>query len=402
LSDKTIIICGAGGYGRRALEYYRESGRDVVAFCDNDEAKQKSGFCATKVLSLQAAVSLGHEIVVAVNPAYQGQLTDQLRALGCQQYSILNVPDCLDFHDFVEKGEVPAAPRAIFIDPCGKCNFKCRFCPTNNSKYKSRERHALMPFSLFRKIVDDISGFDVPVSLFLYGYGEPLQNPALPDMIHYAKQKGIAKDVSLTSNGSLLNPALNTALVASGLDSIRISIEALDREGYRKIAGVKFDFEHFIDNIADLHRKAKGKPEIVAKIIDMAFEDEKATERFERIFSPITDRQYVEKAEGYWQDFSFEPTDHAEVKAVSWLHAKEDDLPVCLYPWIHMMIFSNGDVGLCCSDWKHSTKYGSVLTDKLVDLWGSATLATIRKMHASKRRKEIPMCAWCRKNYFGI
>lgn len=50
-------------------------------------------------------------------------------------------------------------PYVLFLDPCGACNFKCKFCPCNNSDYLSQQRHEVMDMELFQKILADIEEF---------------------------------------------------------------------------------------------------------------------------------------------------------------------------------------------------------------------------------------------------
>jgi radical SAM protein with 4Fe4S-binding SPASM domain len=60
-----------------------------------------------------------------------------------------------------------------------------------------------------------------------------------------------------------------------------------------------------------------------------------------------------------------------------------------------MSIFSNGDVVACCRDWKHKTKYGSIHSNSLKELWESDALKTMRLTHLTKDRSQIPYCKNC-------
>ena len=83
-------------------------------------------------------------------------------------------------------------------------------------------------------------------------------NPNICEMIRYAKESDVADFIEMITNGSKLSPVLNRNLIDSGIDRIRISIEALDEIGYRNIAGTKIDFAAFVNHIRDLH-KISGK-----------------------------------------------------------------------------------------------------------------------------------------------
>ena len=74
-------------------------------------------------------------------------------------------------------------------------------------------------------------------------YGEPTLHKKLPDMIKYAKDKNVAETIRLVTNGTLLNPTLNPKLIDAGLDQIKISLEAVDEDNYKKISGHSIDME---------------------------------------------------------------------------------------------------------------------------------------------------------------
>lgn len=148
-------------------------------------------------------------------------------------------------------------PYSLFIDPCNLCNFKCQFCAVQTSHKGLNYKKGFMSMELYKKIVDDICGFpDKLRMLRIAQHGEPLLHPELPEMIRYAKEKGVSDFIEIVTNGSKLNPQLNTKLVESGLDRIRISIEAVSAEGYQEIAGTKVDFERMRSNIKDIYAKS--------------------------------------------------------------------------------------------------------------------------------------------------
>jgi len=96
-----------------------------------------------------------------------------------------------------------------------------------------------MKLDEFKGIVDAIQ----PKKLALNGYGEPFINRELVDMISYAKQKGIS--VSTTTNCTFIE-SISAKVVQSGLDLLKISIDAATPETYKTIRGEDW-FEKVID-----------------------------------------------------------------------------------------------------------------------------------------------------------
>ncbi len=80
----------------------------------------------------------------------------------------------------------------------------------------------------------------------LHGIGEPLLNTELADIIRYLKGKGVY--VFFNSNGLLLNQKWVHALLESGLDELRVSLDAATPSTYARVRGSK-DFARVVRNI---------------------------------------------------------------------------------------------------------------------------------------------------------
>lgn len=290
------------------------------------------------------------------------------------------------------------APYSIYIDPCGACNFKCSFCPCENSDYRSEDRFKTMSLELFQKIVDDMSGFPVPVKVVnLWSWGEPFMNPRLVDMIRYLSEKQVCNEIRCCTNGSFLNPEMNSKLVASGLDMLRISVEALDDAGYREITGVKVSFDRMVENIRDLYQKSRAtKLKVSCKIVEPGVDTPEKVDRFYEIFSPISDYTFIEDIVDAFPGYDkLNKPDNSKVTFRKWNSYSDRANYVCAKPLVQMAIHSNGEVSACCNDWKFMTSYGNVARDNLVELWNSEWLKEFRLKQLELPRSKIPYCNIC-------
>jgi MoaA/NifB/PqqE/SkfB family radical SAM enzyme len=125
---------------------------------------------------------------------------------------------------------VLSLPRSIYIEPTSRCNELCQQCPRT---LLSREEDRDLTYDEFRSIVDQ---FPVLERVVLHGLGEPLLNKDLPRMIRYLKERGTY--VLFNSNGILLNEKRGQALIDSGLDEYRLSMDGSTREMYAHVRGV--------------------------------------------------------------------------------------------------------------------------------------------------------------------
>lgn len=120
-------------------------------------------------------------------------------------------------------------PRVVFIEVTNRCNLLCETCPRT---YFTREPIRSLSYDEFVAIAEQFPGMQRTV---LHGIGEPLLNRDLPQIISYLKQRDI--EVLFNSNGTLLTPAWQEALVRSGLDEFRCSIDGAEPETYARIRG---------------------------------------------------------------------------------------------------------------------------------------------------------------------
>lgn len=284
-------------------------------------------------------------------------------------------------------------PYTVAIDPSNLCNFRCNFCAIQYKEEKLNFKKQFMSFELFKKIIDDLKAFPEKLKVLrINGQGEPLLNPDICDMIRYAKESHVADYIETITNGSRLNPSLNRKLIDSGIDRIRISVEALDREGYQKIAGVEMDFEEFLANIEDLH-DISGQCEIYCKIVDVAVPTEELKNKFFELFGKICDRIFIDNVVPLWSDFD-------EVNAVvgkgGGVHGQKiKNVTVCPYPFYSLIINSDGDVTVCCADWKRKLVLGNLQGKSLLEIWQGNELRHFWIQMLKGNKNQYEMCAKC-------
>lgn len=127
-------------------------------------------------------------------------------------------------------------PVFVSIEPANFCQLRCPECPvgqraslpdTPDSVQTKRPRQLLSP-DAFRTILTQIQSTAHTVQF--YFQGEPLLNPALPDMIALARRVGMYTIVS--TNAQALTADMAERLVVSGLNRIIVSIDGFTPESY--------------------------------------------------------------------------------------------------------------------------------------------------------------------------
>src|SRR5919106_3914687 len=137
----------------------------------------------------------------------------------------------------------PQDPGCLYLEVSNECNLACKTCPITYGKVEE-------PASLsLEQVKHLVSQFTTVKSVVLHGVGEPLLNRELPKIILWLKEKGIY--VLFNSNGTLINKRWREALVESGLDEIRLSLDAATPETFALVRGKPL-FDVIIRNIKGL------------------------------------------------------------------------------------------------------------------------------------------------------
>src|SRR5258708_566481 len=120
-------------------------------------------------------------------------------------------------------------PHCVFIEVMNHCNLLCETCPRTFTTY---EEPQTLSWENFLKIVEQFPDMERAV---LHGIGEPLLNKDLPRMISHLKAQGVY--VLFNTNATLLTAEWSRALIESGLDELRCSIDGADPKTYAQIRG---------------------------------------------------------------------------------------------------------------------------------------------------------------------
>src|SRR5262249_15122168 len=113
-----------------------------------------------------------------------------------------------------------AEPVCLYLETTNRCNLLCTTCPRT---FEELESPADMSWDLFTSIVDQFPNI---ARVVLHGVGEPMMVRKLPQMIRYLKDRGTY--VLFNTNGTLLTVRKGGELIASGLDELRISLDAAE------------------------------------------------------------------------------------------------------------------------------------------------------------------------------
>jgi MoaA/NifB/PqqE/SkfB family radical SAM enzyme len=133
-------------------------------------------------------------------------------------------------------------PVCLYLETTNRCNLLCETCPRT---FDTLEPPADMSWELFTSIVDQFPNI---ARVVLHGVGEPMMVRELPRMIRYLKERGTY--VLFNTNGTLLTPRKRRELIETGLDELRVSLDAAEPEGFIRVRGRDM-FDRIVRNVKD-------------------------------------------------------------------------------------------------------------------------------------------------------
>ena len=134
------------------------------------------------------------------------------------------------------------APVCLYLEVTNRCNLLCETCPRT---FEELEPPADMSWELFTRIVDQVPDI---ARVVLHGVGEPMLVKALPRMIRYLKDRGVY--VLFNTNGTLLSAKKHRELIDTGLDELRVSLDAADAKTFLAVRGKNF-FYRIVRNVQE-------------------------------------------------------------------------------------------------------------------------------------------------------
>ncbi len=265
-------------------------------------------------------------------------------------------------------------PIHLDIEASSKCNLRCTFC----DKLPNLKPGQLgnLDIKLFKHIIDQFDETKL-WGLKLSYRGEPLLNKDVPDMVRYAKDRGVL-DVYFNTNGMLLDEDMSRHLIEAGLDRISISIDGTTASEYEGVRlGAKFST--LVKNLEILIRLKKEYSVNYPKI------------RIQTVRFPSTD---AEEYRARWQSYA------DEIAMIDYKDESVRNLDLrgkwaCPQLWQRMTIEWDGTVLGCNNDDPRNINLGNAWDRSIWDCWHDSLLMDIRRLHMSGESHKVEDCNGC-------
>lgn len=272
---------------------------------------------------------------------------------------------------------VDVLPLDLDIEVSSLCNLRCTFC--DRQPLVEKNQLGNMSFETYCHILDQFAPEKGKrlCSMKLSYRGEPLMNKAIPEMVKYAKERGVL-DIYFNTNGMLLTEEISRALIKAHLDRISFSIDGTNAKEYENVrVGAKFDVV-----VANIKRLRELRDEYHVSYPKI---------RIQTVKLPGVDLdKYVDTWKEYADEVAaLEYTD--ESKRVQGLEGSW----ACPQLWQRMTIEWDGSVFGCNNDDLRGIYLGNVKERTIFDCWHDDKLMQIRRLHMEGKGHEIEDCNGC-------
>lgn len=296
-------------------------------------------------------------------------------------------------------------PMGVHVCPSTFCNFRCYYCKHTLDENKTDKKvgcldQAFMTMETFKKVVDQLKDFPRKTKLLQFAWlGEPLMNKDLPKMVEYAKKADVAEEVSIVTNASLLTKEKSDALIAAGLDRLRISLQGLTANDYYDVSKYKIDMDKYVENIRYFYEHKKHT-QVYIKIMDVMLKNEKDEKLFHEIYDDICDVLNIEHLVPLHKELDISA--QKEDFNVGYYGNSVVDNHMCHYVFINFMISPLGGVFPCataeqvdCDGKTKTMELANIYDRSLYEIWNSTERKQLIKNMIYGEKDVNPICRDC-------
>lgn len=278
-----------------------------------------------------------------------------------------------------KKSKETVYPDSINIETVNLCNASCIFCPRTSLTRKN----GIMREAIFRKIIQRVSDENLPLkTVCLNGFGEPLLDKRIFDRIKYVKDKLHCSTIIFT-NGQLLDRENAIKMIASGLDEVNISFNAMFKQDYEKVMGISYD--KTVRNIKGLLSLRRNTPKVYISCVYSKKYTFDETE-FLRRWGGVVDSVFMMPAEVFGDLTKDDVYTGYGYRAKKW---------PCFRLWKNAWVSMEGDIYMCCKDVNGGTRVGNLVKSRFSEAWHSPSMEKIRRIHLDGKQEKISLCKDC-------
>ena len=268
--------------------------------------------------------------------------------------------------------------KEIAVEVSSYCGANCIMCPHDSFELRNRN----MPFSLFKKIVDEAVMYGA-ISLDICLLGDALLAHDAEEKLAYCREAHPSLKVYCSTTAQTATPAF----VSKYIDSVQISLYGNTKQTYESVHRGGLVFENTIANVEGILDLPKEKRPYVQMTFLCLPQNEHEMEDWKQRWEPRADEIMIWKPHnwaGVLYDNHYSEQQYKNAKS-------------CGRPFTgDLCIWVNGDVSVCCFSADKRLVVGNSHEHTLEEIDGSERMKQIRAIHknAAFFRSNLP-CEKC-------
>jgi len=153
-------------------------------------------------------------------------------------------------------GIIDRGTNLIEIKPVTGCNLECIYCSVDEDR-RTREFVVEKDYMVneLKKLIDIKESDDLEIHIGCQG--EPLLYAPLNELISDIKKIKKVRRISMDTNALILDKKKIDELIDAGLTCFNVSLNSLDLENSKKIAGTNYPVKKILENIEYISQKGK-------------------------------------------------------------------------------------------------------------------------------------------------
>ncbi|MDP3775800.1 MAG: radical SAM/SPASM domain-containing protein, partial [Gemmatimonadales bacterium] len=273
-------------------------------------------------------------------------------------------------------------PIVLAVEPTSVCNLRCPMCFIVDPRLsRNRELNGMMKLELFQRVMDEAGEHGLN-GLVMASRGEPTLNPAFPDMLAYARKRGVL-DIKINTNATKLTPELSRRILAADPDLVVFSVDTAEREVYGEIR-VGADFDAVLNNV-----------ETFVKLRDQEFPGNRTVTRASMVVT--REDQRIDTSRAFWLHRVDEVGVNPVFERLNIYDLPEKPIAVpCSILWERMYVWWDGGVNPCDADYLSHLSPGRIGEGQTVaSLWTGQHMQSLREFHQTGRKNACSPCNKC-------
>ena len=292
------------------------------------------------------------------------------------------------------------APLSLTVLASSICNLQCKYCVHGSgAPWLERVQRGGRFFELetAKKMVDGLrasceEGIPKLHRITYAGYGEPLLNPEIADIIAYTKRSQVCKEAVIVTNAVALTPELSDKLIDAGLDLMRISIQGITAGEYLEQSGRKVDVEKLAKSIQYYYLHKKPGQRVYIKIMDEQLKSDAERTTFLSMFDCCCDEIAFESLAPVLADASEEDIYQFQ-KGINTNCVAQ--MRICPLPFYSLHVMTDGSIATCCY-YDHAAVLGNVCRQSIQEVWEGGQYRAFLKNMLTDVKRGLPVCGGCK------